>query len=84
LLAMNPLKFGLGTPLLAITLFRFCHITHWTFVSSNYISHITIVMTCNKKNHTHGKRMSSNPQHALHDQTWAKQFGGCPRLNPFN
>ncbi len=32
-----------------------------------------------KKNHTHGKRMSSNLRHILHYQTWSKWFGGRPR-----
>jgi hypothetical protein len=38
------MKFGLGTPSLAITLFNFCHIALWTSMSFDYMSHITIVI----------------------------------------
>jgi hypothetical protein len=38
-LAMKPLNCGKITPCFAITLFNFLHITHWMFVSSNYILH---------------------------------------------
>jgi hypothetical protein len=43
--AMNPLKFGLGTPFFTTTLFNFCHMTHRTFMSLNYMPHIAIVIT---------------------------------------
>jgi hypothetical protein len=38
------LKFRLGTPLFAMILFKFYHITNWAFMFLNYISHIAIVI----------------------------------------
>jgi hypothetical protein len=75
--AMNPLKFGLWTPFFAITLFNFCHMTHWTFVfrlHDAYCNHHHFIVC--RKDHTHGKQVPSKPPCAWHDQTWSKLFRG--------